>query len=85
MTFDPTTEGPQLKRALEYFQYHLKGISMLPSSTGAYAQMPYEEIDEHAYEKLATKLKPIQWQKDPKPSEPVPDKFCDASSCTFEP
>ena len=85
VTFDPKTEGQQLKRALEYFQYQLKGISMLPSMKGVYEQMPYEEISEEKYQELASKLKPVEWNNSLKQDEAVPDKFCDASSCTFEP
>ncbi len=53
MTFDPETEGPQLKHALDTFQYQLKGVSFLPRlAKGAYAQMPYEEIDEATYKEM---------------------------------
>ena len=53
VTFDPETEGPQLKHALDTFQYQLKGVSFLPRlAKGAYAQMPYEEINEAAYKDM---------------------------------
>lgn len=53
MTFNPETEGPQLKHALDHFQYMLKGVSFLPATKeGAYAQMPYEEITEEKYNEL---------------------------------
>ena len=32
ITFDETKEGPQIADALNYFQYQLKGISLLPST-----------------------------------------------------
>ena len=32
VTFDPEKEGPQIANALDYFQYQLKGISLLPKS-----------------------------------------------------
>lgn len=54
VTFDAEKEGPQLKHALDYFQYQLKGISFLPLSNDSYAQMPYEEIDEATY--LSTRI-----------------------------
>ena len=47
VTFDPENEGGQIPQVLNYFQYHLKGISLLPRHDwGAYPQMPYEAIDE---------------------------------------
>lgn len=53
VTFDPVSEGKQLRHALEYFQYQLKGVSFLPRQPqGAYAQMPYEEIDQHTYNSM---------------------------------
>ena len=30
VTFDPESEGGQIPQVLNYFQYHLKGISLLP-------------------------------------------------------
>ena len=45
VSFDPETEGPQLPAALDFFQYHLKGVSFLPKHNDhAYAQMPLEAI-----------------------------------------
>ena len=45
ITFDPETEGPHIARALDIFQYQLKGVSLLPRSPkAAYKQLPYEAI-----------------------------------------
>eukprot|EP00466_Bigelowiella_natans_P013932 jgi/Bigna1/41126/e_gw1.50.13.1 len=53
VTFDPETEGKEIKNALNYFQYQLKGISFLPKlPAGAYPQMPYEAITEEQYEEV---------------------------------
>ena len=30
VTFDPKKEGEQIEPCLNYYQYHLKGISLLP-------------------------------------------------------
>ena len=50
VTFDPEKEGGMIPQVLNYFQYHLKGISLLPRHDyGAYPQMPYEAIDEKQY------------------------------------
>ena len=50
-------DGDQIAPALNYYQYHLKGISLLPRHDyGAYPQMPYEAIDEKEYNKQVKKL-----------------------------
>ena len=50
VTFNPETEANQIAPCLNYYQYHLKGISLLPRHDyGAYKQMPYEAIDEKTY------------------------------------
>ncbi|CAB4431463.1 unnamed protein product [Rhizophagus irregularis] len=57
VTFEPETEGPMLKYALEYFQYQLKGVSFLPRmSSGGYAQMPIEAINTERYESIISTL-----------------------------
>ncbi|KAJ1832611.1 hypothetical protein LPJ70_006541, partial [Coemansia sp. RSA 2708] len=59
VTFDPETEGPQLRHALDYYQYQLKGVSFLPRvDSGAFPQMPYEAISEDVYKQMAAKIKP---------------------------
>eukprot|EP01132_Coremiostelium_polycephalum_P000780 gene780-968_t len=86
VSFDIDREGPQLKHALEYFQYQLKGVSFLPmssdSSATVYKQMPYEEIDESTYLNMSKPLNPVNFNKHITPSEPAPDKFCDSTSCS---
>ena len=57
VSFDPDTEGKDIKNALEYFQFQLKGISFLPKSKDVYPQMPYEEITGEEYEKAVSKLR----------------------------
>ncbi len=87
ITFDPEVEGPQLPHALAYFQYQLKGVSLLPKTPmGAYAQMPYEEITEGEYKARMAQLKlPLSFRNiRGTPAGGivhVPDRFCDASSC----
>ncbi|GAM19197.1 hypothetical protein SAMD00019534_023720 [Acytostelium subglobosum LB1] len=83
VSFNPKTEGVQLPHALDYFQYQLKGVSFLPVSEGeqTYAQMPYEEIDKETYERMSANLQSVSFSKNVAPAEPVPDKFCDSTSC----
>lgn len=91
VTFDPNLEGPQIKDALNYFQYSLKGISFLPRlEHGAYPQMPYEAIDEQRYIVLNAQIRAnialsasdiITTAIDR--NEDVPDKFCETDACTM--
>lgn len=81
VTFDPDLEGGMIKHALNYFQYDLKGISFLPRvAEGAYAQMPYEEIDANAYAAASAKLKPINFGTVAGVQAEV-ERFCDGASC----
>lgn len=85
VTFDPKTEGPQLKPALNYFQYHLKGISMLPrQEVMPYPQLPYESITEEEYTKRTASLKPVAWgsvEIDVPTGAPDCIQFCDGETC----
>ena len=60
ITFDPDTEGHLIPSLLDEFQHQLKGISFLPNlQSGAYPQMPYEEISFQEYESKSSLLKPL--------------------------
>ena len=84
VTFDPEKEGPQLPNVLNYFQYHLKGISCLPRHDyGAYRQMPYEEITEDEYKDQLSGLKKLSFKK-VKGNEAIVEKFCDGDACEIE-
>ena len=81
VTFDPETEGEQLPYILNYFQYKLKGISLLPRiEEGAYEQMPYEHIDEEQYKELIAGIKPLKF-KELEGEEAEIDKFCNNDVC----
>ena len=81
VTFNPETEGEQIPHVLNYFQYHLKGISLLPRHDyGAYPQMPYESIDEKEYNKQIKKLGKLSFGVI-KNEEAEIDKFCNNDSC----
>ena len=84
-TFNPETEAEELPYVLNYFQYRLKGISLLPRHDyGAYKQMPYEAIDEKLYNKKLKKLKPLSFGVI-KNEEAEIDKFCNNDSCEIPP
>lgn len=58
VTFHPETEGKDIARALDYFQYRLKTISFLPRvHGGAYPQMPYEAITKERYDELRARIR----------------------------
>jgi len=80
-TFNPETEADELPHVLNYFQYRLKGISLLPRSNGgAYKQMPYEAIDEKEYSKQVKKLKYLSFVG-VEGEEAEIDKFCNNDVC----
>jgi len=81
VTFNPEKEGDEIPNVLNYFQYHLKGISLLPRHDwGAYPQMPYEAIDEKEYNKQIKKLGKLNFGVI-KNEEAEIDKFCNNDSC----
>ena len=80
-TFDPETEADELPHVLNYFQYRLKGISLLPRHDhGAYKQMPYEAITEDEYDKMVSKLGKLSFGVI-KNEEADVDKFCNNDVC----
>ncbi len=81
ISFNPETEGHQIKHALDMYQYRLKGISFLPKlAAGAYAQMPYEEIDEAIYSSMIASIKPINFGGIIQ-EVTQPERFCDSDKC----
>jgi hypothetical protein len=80
VNFDPDTEGPQIKHALNYFQYQLKGVSFLPRDDSIYPQMTYEAISEQQYNEMVSRLSPIQWTEN---EESTPEKYCDSDVCSL--
>ena len=80
-TFDPETEAEELPHVLNYFQYRLKGISLLPRhELGAYKQMPYEAITEKEYNKQVKKLGHLSFVG-VEGEEAEVDKFCNNDIC----
>ena len=80
-TFDPETEANELPHVLNYFQYRLKGISLLPRHPlGAYRQMPYEAIEKKEYKKQVKKLGYLSFVG-VEGEEADVEKFCDSSEC----
>ena len=88
VTFDPEREARDLPRALDVFQYQLKGVSFLPRlEQGAYKQMPLEAISEEEYKRRVASIKRIQFPNMPiaeMATRSMPNKFCDNDSCGLE-
>tara|TARA_R110002020_G_scaffold5839_2_gene23924 strand:- start:1476 stop:3470 length:1995 start_codon:yes stop_codon:yes gene_type:complete len=83
-TFDPETESDELPYVLNYFQYRLKGISLLPRhKLGAYKQMPYEAINEKEYNKQVKKLGRLSFVG-VEGEEAEIDKFCNNDVCEID-
>ena len=85
ITFKPETEGDQIKHALDYFQYKLKGISLLPKTEfGSYPQMPYEEITREEYERRFSVLKSLNFfdvAEGGDKEDGIGEMFCDGDIC----
>ena len=93
VTFDPVREGPQISRALDLFQYQLKGVSFLPKSPLlTYPQLPYQAITAERYAEAVKKLRGFSLERNVGVSSgggelgvgealESPDRFCDSDSC----
>ena len=85
ITFDPEKEGKQIPRALDVYQYQLKGVSLLPRAPKlAYKQLPYESITEQEYNEAIRKLKRVDFSSLHGDNHSAPDKFCDSTRCDVE-
>jgi len=83
ITFDPKTEGNQIENALNYYQYQLKAVSFLPQlESGAYAQMPYEEITKEKYEDMVSKLTPLDFSG-MFSEEAIGERYCSNDTCSI--
>ena len=83
ISFDPKTEGEQIAKALTYFQYQLKSVSLLPRvEGGSYKQMPYEAIEKAQYDELMKGIKPIKYKKIENELVIV-EQYCDNDSCVI--
>ena len=75
-------EKAQIKNALDFFQYKLKGISFLPKlDKHSYAQMPYEEVSKEKYLQMCQSILVLNLNDISEDSKP--EIFCDNESCTF--
>lgn len=79
--FDQKATTPDdIKRALEKYQYNLKGISFLPASDHGYAQAPYESVTEEEYRRMASGIGALHIDVIGNRDKQV-DAFCDGDAC----
>lgn len=87
VSFDAETEGSQIAPALDHFQYTLKGISFLPrfkpGESGAYAQLPEEQITEAQYREMVSKLSTLDL-RDVHDNDAIVERFCDGETCLVD-
>jgi ribonucleoside-triphosphate reductase len=82
VTFDPEREGRDIERALDFYQYQLKGVSFLPRiDGGTYPQMPYEKITKEKYEEMIAVLSPIDFSSMTEASTAEIEKYCSNDTC----
>ncbi len=84
VTFDPDTEGHMIERCLDHFQYHLKGISILPSGSRVFPQMPYEAIDRDHYLEQCRKITDPLVLASVVNNEPHVSEYCDGDTCSLK-
>lgn len=86
VTFNPE-EAKDIGRALDYYQYRLKGVSFLPKcQPGTYAQMPYEKISEEVYQSKIRLSVPNKGSNAVLPSGDMEiERFCDGDACLTVP
>lgn len=74
------SERDDIKSVLENYEDKLKSISFLPSDEDTYEQSPYETITEQQFNKMASKIKKIDFSSSEKEAS---DKFCDGAACAI--
>lgn len=83
VSFDLKTEAKEIERCLEYYQFKLKAVSLLPRlEQGAYKQMPYEEITKEQYEEMVSKLKPLDFSN-MFGNEGIGERYCTNDQCSI--
>ena len=83
--YSPETEGKELARALDFYQYRLKGVSFFPRRdlTEEYKQLPYTPITKEEYlqnitDKDIIAPSSIEW------GQPVADQYCETDYCEIK-
>ena len=84
VSFDPETEGKDIDKALDLYQYQLKAISFLPRHKDSpYPQMPYEPITKQEYEQAIGALNQKKLSAKKISADHQEDRFCDGETCVL--
>lgn len=82
------TDSKEIAHALDYYQYRLKSVSMLPETEGgAYAQMPYEAITKEKYESVLSNINfypLVNLSEAMTPGSKMYDLYCDGQACEIK-
>ncbi|MEM4182108.1 MAG: fused protease/ribonucleoside-triphosphate reductase [Candidatus Pacearchaeota archaeon] len=82
--FDPEKEGKDIARALDFFQWKLKGVSFLPlTKAEVYPQMPYQPITKEEYNRMLERIKPLDFSR-VKNDDIEIERFCNNDSCEIK-
>ena len=87
VSFDPKTEGKDIKYALNLYQYKLKGVSFLPKFDNNInlPQLPYEKISKEEYDKLIKNINDnIDFKLELDENEHQEELFCTSNSCDLK-
>ena len=79
--FDRERDGADIARALDYFQYQLKGISFLAKSNIGHRQAPYTPIDAEAFATQKASIKELHFDNANVVDDAQPELFCDGDAC----
>ena len=74
-------ESSQIKDAFEMYEARLKAVSFLKLAETGYKQAPYEAITKKQYEKMISKVKPVE--KIEETGDASGTKFCSNDTCTI--
>jgi hypothetical protein len=80
VTFKPE-EASQIKSALELYETRLKAVSFLKYEETGYKQAPYEAISKKQYERMISKITPLQ--RFDYEEGGIGSKFCTNDTCTI--
>ena len=76
-------EADQIPHILELYETRLKSLSFLPLTEHNYAQAPYQQITEDAYNKAVAQLKPLDLSS--LRTDESQDMYCDSDRCVVQP
>ena len=84
ISFNQALEGNQIKNALNYYQYRLKGITFLPKfeNISKLPQLPYEKISEEKYNELISKIKNNKINIELKDQDV--EAYCNSENCDLK-